>query len=80
MFFVSSGNITLILLWIYFYVLGKAEAIPPTTVQKIYTVFYAWILRDKTMTDKLMYIPNDGAQNCPFCILKLVVEIFELST
>ena len=25
------------------------------------------ILVDKTMADKLMYIPNDGAQNYPFC-------------
>ena len=25
------------------------------------------ILRDKTMTDNLMYIPNDDTQNYPFC-------------
>ena len=38
------------------------------------------ISRDKTMTDKLMYIPNDDTQNYPFCRLKLVVETFEHST
>ena len=30
--------------------------------------------RDKTMVDKLMYIPNDDIQNYLFCILRLVVE------
>ena len=25
------------------------------------------ILRDKTITDKFMYIPNDDTQNYPFC-------------
>ena len=30
------------------------------------------------MTDKLMYIPNDGTQNHPFCRLRLVVETFEV--
>ena len=30
--------------------------------------------RDKTMADKLMYIPNDDSQNYPICKLKLVVE------
>ena len=25
------------------------------------------IFRDKTMTDRLMYIPNDETQNYPFC-------------
>ena len=29
--------------------------------------------RDKTMADKLMYIPNDDKQNYPFCRLQLVV-------
>ena len=27
------------------------------------------ILRDKTMTDRFMYIPNDDKQNLPFCRL-----------
>ena len=35
------------------------------------------IYRDNTMADKFMYIPNDNAQNYPFCRLKLVVEKFE---
>ena len=26
------------------------------------------------MTVKLMYIPNDDTQNCPFCKLQIVVE------
>ncbi len=29
------------------------------------------------MADKLMYIPNDGTKNCPFCRLKLLVKTFE---
>ena len=29
---------------------------------------------DKTMADKLMYIPNDVTQKYPFCRLQLVVE------
>ena len=28
----------------------------------------------KTMADNLMYIPNDDAQNYPFCRLQLVVK------
>ena len=27
------------------------------------------ILRDKTMADKLLYIPNDDKQNYPFCYI-----------
>ena len=42
-------------------------------------LFYK-IYRDKIMVDKLMYIPNDYAQNYPFFRLKLVVETFEHST
>ena len=34
------------------------------------------IYRDKTMADKLMYIPNDDTQYYHFCILKIVVEMF----
>ena len=32
------------------------------------------------MHDKLMYIPNDDAQNYAFCRLQLLVEKFEHST
>ena len=32
------------------------------------------IYRDKTIADKLMYIPNDDAQNYLFCRLNLTVE------
>ena len=32
--------------------------------------------RDKTMTDKFMFIPNDDTLNYPFFRLKLVVETF----
>ena len=39
--------------------------------------FCSGIKRDKTMTDKLMYIANVDTQNNPFCRLKLVVETFE---
>ena len=42
--------------------------------------FYAilsGILRDKTMEDKLIYIPNDDKHNYPFCWLKLLVEKFD---
>ena len=38
------------------------------------------IKRDKTMADKLRYIPNDDTENYPFCRLQLVVETFEHST
>ena len=31
-------------------------------------------LREKTMADKLIYIPNEDTQNYPFCRLLLVVE------
>ena len=37
----------------------------------------AGILRDKTMSDKLMYIPNNDAQKYTIFRLKLVVEMFE---
>ena len=30
--------------------------------------------RDKTMADKLVYIPNENAQIYPFCRIQLVVE------
>ena len=33
-------------------------------------------LRDKTMDDKLEYIPNDYTQNYPLCRLQFVVETF----
>ena len=36
--------------------------------------FFSGIERDKTMADDLMYIPNDGTQNYPFCRLQLLVE------
>ena len=32
------------------------------------------ILREKTMADKLIYIPNDDTQNYPLCRLQFVVE------
>ena len=35
------------------------------------------ISRDKTMDDKLIYIPNDDKQNYSFFILQLLVEKFE---
>ena len=38
------------------------------------------ILRDKTMADKSMYIPNHETQNYPVCRLQLLVETFEYST
>ena len=37
---------------------------------------YVGIITDKTMADKLMYIPSDDTQNYPFCRLQLVVETF----
>ena len=36
---------------------------------------YSGIYRDRTMADKLMYIPNDDTHNYPFCKLQLVVKI-----
>ena len=36
--------------------------------------------RDKTIADKLMYIPNDDTLNYPFYRLKLVVDTFEHTT
>ena len=38
------------------------------------------IYRDKTITDKLMYISNDVTQNYFFCRLQLVIETFGHST
>ena len=35
-------------------------------------VSYSGILRDKTMDDKLIYIPNDDKQEYPICKLKLL--------
>ena len=32
--------------------------------------------KDKTMADKLVYIPNDYTQNYPFCRLQLMDEMF----
>ena len=40
----------------------------------------AWIQRDKTMADKLMYIPNYNTQNYPLCRLQFVIETFGHST
>ena len=34
------------------------------------------ISKNKTMADKLTYIPNDDIQNYPLCRLQLVVEAF----
>ncbi len=42
--------------------------------------FLCVFCRDKTIADKLIYIPNDYTQNYPFCIFQLVVETFGLST
>ena len=39
-------------------------------------VFFRY-LRDKTIADKLMYIPKNDTQNYFFCGIKLVVETFE---
>ena len=36
------------------------------------------ILRDKTMDDNLLYIPNDDKQKYPFCGLELIVESLEI--
>ncbi len=38
------------------------------------------IYSDKTIADKLMYIPNDYTQYYTFCILQLMVETFGHST
>ena len=35
---------------------------------------FSVIYRNKTVADKLMFIPNDDIQNYPFCRLQLVVE------
>ena len=40
----------------------------------------AGIYRDKTMADKLMYIPNDGTQNYIYFRLQLVVEPTNINT
>ena len=34
------------------------------------------ILRDKTINDKFMYIPNNDIQNYPFYTLQIVDETF----
>ena len=38
------------------------------------------VLRDKTMTDKLINIPNNNTLNNPLCKIQLVVEMFGSST
>ena len=50
------------------------QCVSSTSVEKL------GIYRDKTMADKMMYIPNDDTQNNPFCILKLFVETVVHST
>ena len=40
------------------------------------TLSRSGILRDKTMDDEFIYIPNDDKQNYPSCRLKLIVEQF----
>ena len=40
---------------------------------------FLYIIRDKTMTDKLMYIPNDDTQNNAFFRLQLGGEMFGYS-
>ena len=47
----------------------------PTTL-----TFPTGIFRDKTIADKLIYIPNDDIQNFPFCRLQLLVKNFVHST
>ena len=37
-------------------------------------------IRDKTMADELMYIPNDNTQNHHFFRIQLVIETFEYAT
>ena len=37
------------------------------------------LLRDKTIKDKLIYIPNDDTQNYPFYRLQLLVKTFGLN-
>ena len=37
-------------------------------------------LRDKTMVDKLMYVPMNDKNNNPFCRLQFMVETFGHST
>ena len=39
-------------------------------------VKYSGIQRDKAMSDKLMYIPNDDTQKYPYYRLYVVVETF----
>ena len=39
--------------------------------------YFQGIQRDKTIANKLMYIPNEDTQNYLLCRLKLVVETFE---
>ena len=43
-------------------------------------VIKSGIWNDKTMADKLMYIPNDYTQYYPLSRLQLVVKTFEHST
>ena len=43
-------------------------------------VIISGILRDKTIANKLMYIPNDDKQNYPFCTLELMVKMFGYAT
>ena len=46
----------------------------------LYTLYISGRQMNETMASKLIYIPNDDAQNYPFCRLQLVVETFEHST
>ena len=56
-------------------------SVNPTIISTSKTfIFLFRDLRDKTMADDLMYIPNDATQNYPFCRLQLVDETFGHST
>ena len=46
----------------------------------MFVLVVSGIKRDNTMSDKIVYIPNDDIQEHPFCRLQLVVETFGLST
>ena len=64
--------------WGYTATIYRPLSYPFRSLNKI--ALYEMIQGDKTMTNKYMYITNDGTQNYHFCRLKLVVETFEHST
>ena len=61
-------------------IIGSTSIYLPISVGRMKLIFLSGILRDKTMAEKSMYIPNDDTQDNLFCRQQLLVELEEHST